>query len=291
MKNKEIHEGIADLHVHTTFSDGEFTPEDVVEKALEKGLGAIAITDHDCVDGVEPAIKAARGTGLEIVPGIEMSAAVKDIEIHVLGYYIDHKCPVLLKTLAGMRERRVVRIKEMIKRLDEKGIKIPEEKVFSAAAEGTIGRMHLARAMVSESVAATIREVFDKFIGDGRPFHVKHERLEYDDAIKIIRKAGGVPVLAHPGNMGKDEYIPLYVKAGLKGIEVYHSEHRAATTRKYAVIAEEHGLIMTGGSDCHGVSKWGGKKKGEALMGRVRVENDVLISLRAVSAEIRGHKE
>lgn len=287
MKSKDIHEGIADLHVHTTFSDGQFTPEKVVEKAIEKGLGAIAITDHDCVDGIEPAIKAARGTGLEVVPGIEISAAAEDVEIHILGYYIDHKCPALIKTLHGMRERRVARIKEMIKRLEEKGIKIPEGKVFSASAEGTIGRMHLARAMVSESVAATVREVFDKYIGDGRPFHVKHERLEYDEAIKIIRKAGGVPVLAHPGNMGKDEYIPLYVKAGLRGIEVYHSEHRAATARKYAVIAEDNGLIMTGGSDCHGVSKWGGKKSGHALMGKVRVDEGVLDALRQASREIR----
>lgn len=287
---KPAQTGLADLHVHTTFSDGQYTPEIVVQKALEKGLSAIAITDHDCVDGVGPAIKAARGTGLEIVPGIEISSGAKDTDIHILGYFIDHKCPLLLKKLSGMRERRVARMAEMLRRLEEKGIKIDEKKVFAAVSEGTVGRLHLARVMVDEGITVTTREAFDKYIGDGRPFHVKHERLEYDAAIHIIRKAGGVPVLAHPGNMGNDENIPMYKKAGLMGIEVYHTEHRSSTVKKYRVIAEENGLIMTGGSDCHGVSKWGGKKKGKPLLGNTCVDISVVEALRKASEGIRKNK-
>lgn len=282
--------GYADLHVHTTYSDGMFTPEKVVETALEKGIGAIAVTDHDCVDGVAPAVKAAHGTKLVVIPGIELSAAAEDVEIHILGYFIDHKCPVFAEILGSMRDKRTVRIREMITRLVDKGIHVDAEKVFGAVTEGTIGRMHLARVMVEQNIAFNIREAFEKFIGDGKPFHVKHERLDYVDAIKIVKKAGGVPVLAHPGNMGKDEYIPKYVKAGLMGIEVYHSEHRAAAIKKYENIAGEQGLIMTGGSDCHGYSKWGGKRKGKVLMGKVTVGEDVVSALRAASQKVREHK-
>lgn len=290
MKDKHTDIGYADLHVHTTYSDGMFTPLKVVETALEKGIGAIAVTDHDCVDGVAPTVNAAEGTDLVIIPGIELSAAAEDSEIHILGYFIDHKCPVFAKILGAMRDKRTVRIREMIKRLAEKDIHVDADKVFGAVTDGTIGRMHLARVMVDQNLAFNIREAFEKFIGDGKPFHVKHERLDYIEAIKIIRKAGGVPVLAHPGNMGKDEYIPKYVKAGLMGIEVYHSEHRLAAIKKYEQIAQEHGLIMTGGSDCHGYSKWGGKREGKVLMGKVTVGKDVVDALKTASQKIRERK-
>lgn len=290
MTKKKTNDGYADLHVHTTFSDGMFTPEKVVETALQKGLKAIAITDHDCIDGVAPAMKAARGKDLEVIPGIELSAAADDSEIHILGYFVDHKCPLLAKTLSRMRENRAKRIREMIKRLADKGITVDADKVFAAVTEGTIGRMHLARAMVDQNIASTTKEVFDKYLGSGRPFNVRHERLDYAEAIGIIRKAGGVPVLAHPGNMGKDEYIQEYVKAGLMGIEVFHTEHRSAAIKKYGELAAEKGLIITGGSDCHGSSKLGGKRKGRILLGNVRVGKDVVEALRAASEEIRKKK-
>ena len=290
MTRKKTSEGYADLHVHTTFSDGMFTPEKVVETALQKGLKAIAITDHDCIDGIAPALKAARGKDLEVIPGIELSAAAGDSEIHILGYFLDHKCPLLIKTLSRMRENRTKRIREMIRRLADKGITVDADKVFAAVTEGTIGRMHLARAMVDQKIASTTKEVFDKYLGNGRPFNVRHDRLDYADAIGMIRKAGGVPVLAHPGNMGKDEYIQGYVKAGLMGIEVFHTEHRPAAVKRYGELAAEKRLIMTGGSDCHGVSRSGGKRKGKVLLGKVRVGKDAVEALRAAAGEI-GEKK
>ncbi len=290
MTKKKTNDGYADLHVHTTFSDGMFTPEKVVETALAKGLKAIAITDHDCIDGIAPALKAARGKDLDVIPGVELSAAAGDSEIHILGYFLDYKCPVLVKKLSRMRENRTKRIMEMIKRLGDKGISIDTDKVFEAVTEGTIGRMHLARAMVDQKFAATTKEVFEKYLGNGKPCNVRHERLDYTDAISMIRKAGGVPVLAHPGNMGKDEFIQEYVKAGIMGIEVFHTEHRPSVVKKYGELASEKGLIMTGGSDCHGVSKRGGKRKGKLLLGNVRVGEDVVKALKAASEEIRKNK-
>lgn len=277
----------ADLHVHTTFSDGLFTPGEVVEHALDLGLGAVAITDHDCVDGVLPAIEAAQGTGLEVIPGIELSASCGDSEIHILGYFLDPADEELLGSLGRMTINRRSRMEEMIGRLADKGLKVDREKVFSQVKDGTVGRMHLARAMVAQKIAGSVREVFDRYIGDGKPFHIRHKRLDHKDAIAMIKRAGGVPVLAHPGNMGRDEDIPLYVEAGLEGIEASHSEHSGKQSAKYLEMTERYHIIATGGSDCHGYSKWGTSKKEKAIMGRVTVPRETVERLRAVSERIR----
>ncbi len=280
MKNSRDN-GFVDLHVHTTYSDGTFTPEKVVEKAVEMGLKAIAVTDHDCVDGIGPTMEAARGTGLEVIPGVEISAAKDETEIHILGYFIGWQDPFLLEIFRKMRENRTERMKKMIHLLHRQGIDLDADRVFAVVSEGTAGRLHLARVMAEENITRDEQEAFDRYIGNGKPCHVAHKRLDYGKAIDIIKKAGGVPVLAHPGTMGKDEYIPFYVQAGLRGIEVYHSEHHTSTNDKYLAIARKYNLLVTGGSDCHGM------KKGRVLIGKVKVGYEVVENLRAEAEKIQ----
>lgn len=275
----------ADLHVHTVYSDGMFHPHEVVETALKLGLKAIAITDHDCVEGVEPTIECARGSDLEVIPGIEMSAAVDDREVHLLGYFIDRNNKLLLKKLEEMKENRITRIRKMIALLNGKGIDIAEKEVFDTVDKGIVGRLHLAYVMKEKGLVETTNEAFNKFIGDGKPCYVKHEHFDYVLAIRMILDAGGVPALAHPGLAKLDGRIPEFVEKGLRAIEVYHSEQKTFHNERYLKLAKKYSLIPTGGSDCHGL------RKGEILMGTVKVGMDIVETLREESRVIResGH--
>jgi len=272
----------ADLHVHTNYSDGTFSPEKVVETALGLGLKVIAITDHDCVEGVTPSIEAASGKDLEVIPGIEISAAIGDKEIHVLGYFIDWHEPSLVNKLEVMKENRKNRMVRMVELLQGEGLDIDKEEVFSTVAEGTIGRPHIAHVLKAKGLVHTIQEAFNRYLADGRSCFVKHVRLEYYEAIEMILKSGGVPVIGHPGISNIEEYMPDIISAGIKGIEVFHADHAASDSDRYLRMAQENSLIVTGGSDCHG------SKKGKVLMGSVSVGPDVVEALRAESAKIRG---
>ena len=280
-----MNERLVDLHVHTIYSDGTFTPEEVVRRAVELNLKAVAITDHDCIDGISHAISASEGTDLEVIPGVEISCSKDDTEIHVLGYFIDWRNASLVELFRKMKDNRVERMRRTVQRLNEVGLNIDIDKVLESAPEGTIGRLHLARLMHEEGFVRSTNEAFDKYIGDGKPCHVRHKRLDYTKAIGMVRAAGGVPVLAHPGTMGEDGFIPEYVKAGLRGIEVYHSEHQSPESNKYLEKARKYGLIVTGGSDCHGF------KKGRVLIGRVIVGHDVVEKLREEAEKIRNEQK
>lgn len=285
-KNKSVKGGpaVADLHVHTTFSDGMLTPGEVVNLAREMGMSAIAITDHDCIEGVAPAMDAALGTELEIVPGVEISAAIRDDEIHILGYFVDWREGPLVETLRKVKINRVKRMKKIIALLAETGIRVDGDKVFGTMPEGTVGRLHLARIMVEDGLVRNVREAFDRYIGDGKICGVRHDRIDFTRVIKIIRDSGGVPVIAHPATMGRDEYLPDYIKAGLRGMEVFHVKHRASVNKKYLDLAEKYGLIVTGGSDCHGMGP------DKILLGKVTVGREVVEKLREESGKIRGGK-
>lgn len=272
----------ADLHVHTFYSDSTFSPEQVVSCAKDKGLSAIAICDHDTTDGIEPCMKLGDEMGIEIIPAIEMSAEMADAEIHLLGYFIDWKQDWFRKKLKEIQESRVERVYKMIDRLSAFNIVIDAKEIFAIAGNrGSVGRLHVAQAMLNSGKVKSFREAFDKYIGFLKPCYVPYIKLNPREAIEILLKVGGVPVIAHPELMGHDEYIDEFVSYGLRGIEVYHTDHKPHVNKKYEELAKRHNLVITGGSDCHGLGK------GRILMGGVKVPYEFVERLREESESIR----
>lgn len=270
----------ADLHIHTFYSDSTFSPEEVVSHAREKGLSAIAICDHDSIDGIEPCRKLGLPLDIEVVPGIEMTVEKEDAEIHLLGYFIDWTQGWFGEKLKVLQEARRQRIYKMVEKLKEAGIAIEADDVFKLAGRGTVGRLHVAQAMLMTKKVRNFKEIFEKYIGFMRPCYVSNARFTPREAIEMILKIGGVPVLAHPNTMGRDDYIPELIASGLRGIEVYHTDHKPSIREHYKKMAEENGLLMTGGSDCHGMGK------GRPLIGTVRVPYEIVEKLRAESEKI-----
>lgn len=267
----------ADLHVHTNFSDSTFTPQEVLEHARRAGLSCIAICDHDVIDGIAPALEAAAGYGIEVIPGIELTAEKFGNEIHMLGYFIDWQDSAFRERLTQLCAQREKRIYEMVEKLKGFGIDIDPAEVFKISGMGSTGRLHLAAALYERHHTRSIEEAFRKYIGNGKPCYVSKINLSPEDAIAEIIRVGGIPVLAHPGVMGKDEFIPLYVKSGLMGIEVYHTDHSPVLVKRYEKIARDFGLLVTGGSDDHGMGK------GRVLMGGITVSYDLVEKLKDAS--------
>lgn len=264
----------ADLHVHTNFSDGTFSPKEVVEYANKIGLAAIAITDHDSVEGISPAVKAAEDKSLEIIPGLEFTTEIENCEVHILGFFIDYGKKWFTQELLRLRQMRHIRMQKMLECLSKKGIGISMDEVRLVSGEGSIGRLHLAKLLFEKGHVSSVKNAFDKFIGNGKPCYAGGDRISPIDAIAMVIKAGGVPVLAHPHTMGKDKFISSFVKAGLRGIEVYHSDHAQASVNHYKKIAQEFELLITGGSDCHGMGK------GKVMMGTVTVPYEIVEQLK-----------
>ena len=252
-----------DLHIHSTASDGTFTPAQVVSHAHRLKLKAIAITDHDTVVGSKEALLSGIPPSLEFLTGVEISATPPSFypgsgSFHLLGYSIRLDDPQLNRTLEKLQQARKNRNPAIINRLNELGISITLDEVRREAGEGQLGRPHIAQLMVKKRAVASIDEAFDRFLGTGKPAYVDKQRVECFEAIEIILAAGGVPVLAHPGLLDYktdnqlDELIGKLKKAGIQGVEVYYSGHTPDQTRLYAELAKRHDLLMTGGSDFHG---------------------------------------
>lgn len=252
-----------DLHIHTTASDGTFTPEQVVSHAHQLKLKAIAITDHDTVAGSKEALRSGIPPSLGFLTGVEISSTPPPFypgsgSFHLLGYSIRLDDPKLNRTLEKLQQARKNRNPAIINRLNELGISITLDEVRREAGEGQLGRPHIAQFMVKKRTVASIDEAFDQFLGTGKPAYVDKQRVECFKAIEIILDAGGVPVLAHPGLLGYktesqlDDLIGRLKKAGIQGMEVYYSGHTPDQTRLYAELAKRHDLLMTGGSDFHG---------------------------------------
>ncbi len=269
-------EGTIDLHVHTTHSDGHSSPQDVVRRAASLGLRAIAVTDHDTVSALQETAELAVESGIELVPGVEVSAYTEENgEAHILGYFIDPANRQLIDTLAHRSLIRQQRIEQMIARLQELGGDITADHVWLLANGTSIGRPHLARAMVQKGMAASIDDAFDRYLAHGKAAFVAKDGFSYRDAIQMIVSAGGVPVYAHPGLKRNDCLLRRLIEHGIRGLEVFHSEHSADDIQRYQSIARENGLVITGGSDCHGAN-------GERvpLMGTVHVPYALLDTLR-----------
>ncbi|HEA47263.1 MAG TPA: PHP domain-containing protein [bacterium] len=274
-------EKYVDLHIHTTISDGVLTPGEVAEYAHKEGLPAIAITDHDVTDGIEIAMEAASKYGLEVVAGVELSSEYNSKEVHILGYYMDCKNEEFQKKLALFRKARYERAKEMVERLKNLGMKIDFERVKEIAGKGSIGKPHIAQALVEKGYASNIPEGAWRHLGSGGPVSVPKYKLRPSEAIDIILKAGGIPVLAHPAGTKVDELIPQLVKNGLMGLETYDAINPPSVTRYYITLAKKYGLLVTGGSDCHG------KVKGETRIGRLKAPYEIVERLKEAKRNLK----
>jgi predicted metal-dependent phosphoesterase TrpH len=247
----------ADLHLHTHFSDGTDSPQRVVELAAAAGLSAIAITDHDNTDAFALAQPAAARSGIELLPGIEMSASANGAEVHVLGFLMDLRHPGLQQHLAEQKARRIQRVKDMVAKLHDVGVRIDAEEVLALAKQGTVGRPHVAQVLLRHGYISSLPEAFSRYIGPKNPGFMPGSPLAPAEVIRVIREAGGVPVLAHPVYMEQDPLIERFVEEGLVGLEVYHSGHTPDLVRRYEGIAQRLKLLATGGSDYHGTPKEG----------------------------------
>lgn len=266
---------LADLHLHTHFSDGTYSPEELAAHAREQGLDAVALTDHDSVEGCERMAEACRKEGLEFIPGAELTAEVTGQEVHILGYWMDLESGRLrseLNRFQGVRQRR---LRDMVTRLNESGVNLSESLVMSLANCEAPGRLHVARALVQQGFARDHDHAFDRFLKRGRPGFVPKSRMSAEEAVGLIREAGGVAVLAHPGLYRNDGLIGKLKEAGIDGLECWHTRHSPEASENYARKAAELDLVATGGSDCHGMAK------GQPLIGRVKLPYPQVEALRS----------
>lgn len=269
----------ADLHVHTNLSDGTFSPEKVVEYSRIKGLDAIAITDHDSVAGIAPAIMAGKDMGIEIIPGVELTAELDDREIHILGYFVDWQNVLFVKRLHDISEVRRERAKKILEKLRDHKIVISEEEFFEFSGSGSVGRLHIAQLLLKKGYISSISQAFRKYIGDNGCCYVKKFKLSPKDAVEMIKSVGGIAVLAHPKTIyvkdkSIEDIVKELIKDGIQGIEVYHSDNKSKDEKQFKALADKYNLAVTGGSDCHGF----GKK--EILIGKVKLPYELVENLK-----------
>jgi len=257
-----------DLHLHSTASDGKFTPEEVVAKAAALGLRYIALTDHDSVDGIGPAVKAAKAfPRLTFIPGVEVSTDVPEGEIHILGYFVDYHSKELADTLKRFRNSREIRARRMVDKLRKLGIAIDWPRVREIAGEGAIGRPHIAQAMLEKGYIGNFKEAFEKYIGRDGPAYVEREKMTPAEAVELVLRSGGLPVLAHPFTVKDPErWVAILKRAGMVGIEAYYKDNTPENTAATLEMADRFGLIVTGGTDFHGI-----ENAGEVMIGGVDV--------------------
>jgi hypothetical protein len=241
-----------DLHVHTTCSDGTLTPEETVAEAARLGLAAIAIADHDITDGIAPAAAAARAARLGLIPAVEINTDYRGTEVHVLGYFIATEDGGLQESLRRLREGRRERNRRILERLRALGRPVEEERVLELAGEGSVGRPHIAQALVEAGYVQSVHDAFARYLSRGRSAYVERYRVTPAEAIEMVQRAGGLAALGHPAKVGRDGLIPELVKAGLAALEAYHCDHTPADTARYLDLARRFNLLVTGGTDSHG---------------------------------------
>ena len=274
--------GNIDLHLHTTASDGVMTPSGIVNYAKSKGLVAIAITDHDTIEGLEEGFLEGERIGLEVIPGIEISAEHSPGSMHLLGFFIDIHDPILKERLGYLQRARAERNPKMAEKLNKLGIDITFDEVLKASGGGQVGRPHFAQVLIEKGYVRNFQEAFDRFLKKGASAYVEKMRFSAEESIHFINEANGVAVLAHPNTLQVNGYSELenlilrLVKRGLRGIEAYYPEHSALEVAQYKTLAERHGLLVTGGTDYHGIEKNGlaiGVGRGEMKLPYSIVEN------------------
>ena len=273
-----------DLHLHTTASDGECSPPELVRRARAAGLTVISITDHDTTAGLEPAREAARAQSVELIAGIEISAVADGRDVHVLGYFVDTGAASLCRFLERQRDNRLRRVSEMGERLAALGCPVDIEPILAAARRGqTVGRPQVAAALVAAGHVHSRDEAFDRYLQQGAAGYVPRRGTSPAEVVAIIHEAGGVASLAHPGVTKRDHLIPPLAAAGLDALEASHGDHDAETEARYRALAQELGLLVTGGSDYHGD---GGYRA--AVLGSVSLPPGDLDALRRAADQRRA---
>jgi 3',5'-nucleoside bisphosphate phosphatase len=246
----------ADLHIHSNFSDGKFSPLEILQKAKEKGFSAISITDHDNINAIDVARESAEQYDIEIIPGIEFSTDFDGKEVHILAYFIDHKDTALIDFIKNIRNSRIERLRQMIHRLAGLNCMINVESFFDKFSSNiTLGRPHLALEMVNIKFVKNYVEAFIKFIGDGKPAYVKKPNPDIRTVLGIISELGGLSFIAHPGKNFKNSQIQEIIDAGVDGIEIIHPSHTFTDINNYQKVSAQNFLLESGGSDFHGIVK------------------------------------
>jgi predicted metal-dependent phosphoesterase TrpH len=280
----------ADLQLHTIYSDGTYTPEQLARQAREIGLACIALTDHDSIDGVTETARLCAAEGIEFVPGVELTAyvgadpsAADTREVHILGYFIDCANQEFLDNLDVFKQAREARVDAMLAKLNKLGIGLKRSDIAAVAdPRGALGRLHVARALQQADFVNSPDDAFARYLAKGRPAWAPKFRLSVRDAAALVHRAGGVAIFAHPGTARMDERIPELLKEGLDGIEVWHSKHTPEQSRRYKSLAEQIGCLLTGGSDCHGLAK------DKILIGTVKLPYEYVERLKEAAARVKS---
>ena len=242
-----------DLHVHTNHSDGILSPCEMVDLAAQLKLNGIAITDHDTVSGIEDAIvRSLRYNNFKVIPGIEFSCIYNEEEAHILGYFIDYKNPDIINITNKLKEARLGRGVEIVKKINSLGMNLTVEEVKDFSGEDYIGRPHIARALIKKGYLSNVQEGFDKYLNKGKPAYIERYKMTIKDTISLIKNSGGISILAHPGLLKDRNVIEHSIAMGIDGIECIHTKHTKNEMKLFSEIASSNNLIATGGSDCHG---------------------------------------
>lgn len=264
-----------DLHCHSTCSDGSDTPEQIVRLAAASGLAGVALTDHDTTLGVEAATPEGQRLGIEVIPAVEITSEERAFECHLLGYWVDlDPESELQRLLANMRRNRIERAREILRRLRALGLDVTEAEVVQLGGPHAVGRPHIAAALVRKGYAPTVRLAMRRYLGKASPAYVPRRRITPEDAVAAIRASGGVVVYAHPGIVGMDSIIERLAALGLAGLEAHYPEHTDADTAKYVDMARRLGLVITGGSDYHGI-----RGSRHVPLGAMSVDHDTVAAL------------
>jgi len=269
----------ADLHLHTRYSDGTFTPRELVQHAAHLGFAAIAITDHDTLDGIPEALAAGQELGIEVIPGVEVTSRVGTKELHLLAYLFGDswRDVGLRKVLDYATIVRRQRVEQFVCKLNELGVALTLGDVYACSDCGTLGRPHVARALLKRGYVSSVDEAFTRFLKRGKPAFVERYRMEAAEAIGHIKRAGGLAVIAHPGLNGLDERIREMIDQRMDGIEVWHSRHSPTQVKHYLEMAESLGVCATGGSDCHGAARDG------MMLGKIQLPYERVKALKALA--------
>jgi predicted metal-dependent phosphoesterase TrpH len=254
-----------DLHLHTNHSDGTDSPTEVVARAVEHGISAIAIADHDTVSGVAEAREAAAQQGLEFLCATEISSKFNEMEVHIVGLGVDIESPAFLDALNEQKESRNARAEGIIAELHKLGVPVEWARVAARTADGVVGRMHIAQEIHELGFSQNVQDAFDRYIGRGRKAFIRKTVMTSAEAVDLIHQARGLAVLAHPGIGASQRMLPRLLRLPFDGIEAYHCKHTPGQIEEFSALAREHNLLISGGSDCHGQAK----RKPE--MGNVRV--------------------